>query len=96
VPDAVIVHDEHQGAGAAPRLRSVLAIKDFHRGAYVYFDKHHARVLRPVLLPVSAALLAARALLVIASTRVSWYARRSWPGDWLRRANRQRVKQVGA
>jgi N-acetylglucosaminyl-diphospho-decaprenol L-rhamnosyltransferase len=43
VPDAVLVHDQHKGGTERTPAQSRRSAVDFHRGAYRYFRKWHAR-----------------------------------------------------
>jgi N-acetylglucosaminyl-diphospho-decaprenol L-rhamnosyltransferase len=62
VPSAVVVHDEGGTRGHRWRPRSVVR---FHRGAYLYWRKHHAPSPLNPLRWTAAALLAARAVVLV-------------------------------
>jgi len=72
VPSVQAVHAE----GGSRRGWSAAQVRHFHRSAYRYYAKHHLRGSRAVLRPVAAAVMSARAAVVIACER----ARDRWPG----------------
>jgi N-acetylglucosaminyl-diphospho-decaprenol L-rhamnosyltransferase len=80
VPASVIIHDEHNGGSRAGRKRSLRSIIDFHRGAYRYYRKWHAR--SPWSPANAAALvgLTVRAAVVLATEEVRWaiHLGRTW------------------
>jgi N-acetylglucosaminyl-diphospho-decaprenol L-rhamnosyltransferase len=75
VPDSVIVHDEHKGGTRPGRRRTWATIKDFHRGAYVYYRKWHVRRPWHPNHAAAAAGLAGRAVVVLAAEHLYWAVR---------------------
>lgn len=72
VPDAVIIHDEHQGGTTVRRKRRSKATFDFHRGAYIYYRKWHVpHPLHPIH-AVAIIGLTLRALCVVAVEELRW------------------------
>jgi N-acetylglucosaminyl-diphospho-decaprenol L-rhamnosyltransferase len=74
-PQAVIVHDEHKGGTSPGRRRTWGAIRDFHRGAYVYYRKWHVRRAWHPNHIAAVVGLATRAVLVLATEYAYWSVR---------------------
>jgi hypothetical protein len=72
VPQSVITHDEHKGGTRPGKKRNWATIKDFHRGAYIYFRKWHVRQSWHPGNLVAIVGLGARACLVMAVEHIRW------------------------
>lgn len=71
-PDSIIVHDEHKGGTRATKKRSLAAIIDFHRGAYIYYRKWHVQQAWYPNHGVAIVGLTLRAALVVAMEHMTW------------------------
>ena len=45
LPDAAVIHFNHQGGTMVTRKRRFKSIAEFHRGSYIYFRKHQLKSL---------------------------------------------------
>lgn len=71
VPDSKIIHDENLKAKRRTR-RSAKMIKDFHRGAFLYYRKNHARGFLNPMAAVAFVGLSLRAMFLIAADHMRW------------------------
>ncbi|MCP5125161.1 MAG: glycosyltransferase family 2 protein [Gammaproteobacteria bacterium] len=71
VPAARIIHDENLKAKRRSR-RNVRMVIDFHRGAYLYYRKNHARSLLNPMALVALAGLSIRAVTLIVYDYLRW------------------------
>lgn len=71
VPASNIIHDENLKAKRRSR-KSARMIRDFHRGAYLYYRKNHARGFLNPLAAFAFIALETRANLLIFSDYLSW------------------------
>lgn len=80
VPQSKIIHDENLKARRRARKSSKM-IRDFHRGAYIYYRKNHARARFHPMALVAYVGLTARAWMMIASDYVRWHYLNLTEGD---------------
>ena len=71
VPESRIIHDENLKAKRRSR-KSARMIRDFHRGAYLYYRKNHARGFLNPMAAVAFIALELRANLLILSDYLGW------------------------
>jgi N-acetylglucosaminyl-diphospho-decaprenol L-rhamnosyltransferase len=74
VPRSRVIHDENLKRKARAK-RSARMIKDFHRGAYLYYRKNHSASGLNPLVPVAWVALNLRARMLIAWDDVVWWFR---------------------
>jgi len=77
-PRSKVIHFEGSGSGARPFKRQVFHIVDFHRGAFRCYCEHHRLGRLHPMRFAAAALLAARAALLLSAARIrTWFPRPS-------------------
>jgi GT2 family glycosyltransferase len=72
LPASIVVHDEGKGSGHKDKKTLRENIIDFHRGAFLYYTRHHALGPLKVMKAVAAVGLCLRAAVLLVRNELRW------------------------